>query len=285
MKKQAIGFAVAAFAAAALAQESPRALYGGTATAAPQPRSAATQIAPRYKSTYRGYDDYGFDDFRKEWIDGCLSVGLTLSTMSLDDGHRPANRDDDFLGNINELKKDGGTVVAPTINYRLFNYFLFGLSYTKVEARTMNFNNHLSDGNAELKGLVLTAEVAYPLFDDLFIPHAGVGFAPLSGDFSMDSWWHAGYASPEDYERLGRDNSRYARHRYIDVDDESCIFLNVGVSCKLVDHLLLDISWRKLSLDPDCKFGYESGGHKTVESTGDFDMGCTMLLFSASYLF
>ena len=227
----------------------------------------------------------GFRRFLRHWIKGKLSVGLSLSTLDLSHGKRPANTDEDFLGNINELTKESSTQVFPTLNYLVCDYFTLGVSYVKIEARTKNFNNLESDGNATLKGPVFTAEAAYPLWKELVIPHAGVGVATMSGDFKEDSWWHAGYSSPEDYESVGRDNNRYRRHRYIDVDDDSCAFFAIGVSCRPAEHLLLDVSYRKLSLMPDCVFGYESKGRKSVMRTGDFDMSCDVVLFSVSYLF
>lgn len=221
----------------------------------------------------------------ENWIKGKLSIGLTVSTFSLTDETRPANRDEDFLGNINELSAEHKTGVAPTVSWRVFDYLLLGVSYSKVEARTMNFNNHESDGNAILKGPVFTAEATYPFLEETILPHIGVGIAAFSGDFEEDSWWHAGYDSPESYEKMGRDNTRYRRNRYIDVDDESCAFFNIGLSVRPIQHLLLDVSYRRLDLDPDCSFGYKSGPNKTVESTGDFDMSCNMFLFSAAYVF
>lgn len=282
MKKTAI-VVISALCGAVLAEDaatSPKPVFGGAAA------NSGSAYGSRSQTDYYGvaYDsDSG--DFHDTWIKGKLSVGLSLSTLSLSDGKRPANTDDDFLGNINELTTKSGTRIFPTLNYRVFDYLMFGISYAEVEARTKNFNNLQSDGNATLKGPVFTVEAAYPLWEELAIPHIGVGFAAFSGDFKEDAWWHAGYSSPEDYESVGRDNNRYRRHRYIDVDDESCAFFVIGVSCRPVKHMLLDFSYRKLSLDPDCEFGYESKGRKSVMRTGDFDMSCDVFLFSVSYLF
>lgn len=236
-------------------------------------------------SYYYGVTPDGSGGFFDEWIAGKLSIGLSVSSVSLTDNKRPPNREQDFLGNINELKQEDSVQVFPTVNYRPIEYLLLGLSYAKVEARTMNFNNHESDGNASLKGPVFTAEAAYPLWDELAIPHVGLGLAFLAGDFDEDDWWGAGYGAPEDYEIAGHDKNRYFRHRYIDVDDQTCAFFNIGVSCRPIKNLLLDVSYRKLSLDPDCEFGYAVKGRKYMESTGDFDMSCNVFLFSVSYVF
>lgn len=282
MKKTAI-VVISALCGAVLAEDaatSPKPVFGGAAA------NSGSAYGSRSQTDYYGVaydsDSGGFYD---NWIKGKLSVGLSLSTLDLSHGKRPANTDEDFLGNINELTKESSTQVFPTLNYRVCDYFTLGVSYVKIEARTKNFNNLESDGNATLKGPVFTAEAAYPLWRELVIPHAGVGVATMSGDFKEDSWWHAGYSSPEDYESVGRDNNRYRRHRYIDVDDDSCAFFAIGVSCRPAEHLLLDVSYRKLSLMPDCVFGYESKGRKSVMRTGDFDMSCDVFLFSVSYLF
>lgn len=240
----------------------------------------------RYSSTYYGQSSGYSGDFFDEWIAERLSVGLSISSVNLTDNKRPPNREQDFLGNINELKQESSVQVFPTLNYRACDKYLhLGLSYAKVEARTMNFNNHESDGNASLKGPVFTAEAAYPLWDELAIPHIGLGLAFLAGDFDEDDWWGAGYGTPEDFESTGHDKHRYRKHRYIDVDDETCAFFNIGVSCRPAKNLLLDFSYRRLNLDPDCEFGYKLGSRKYMESTGDFDLSCDIFLFSVAYLF
>ena len=233
--------------------------------------------------------DFEDDGFFANWIENRLSVGLAFSKFSLENGTRPPNREEDFLGNINKLKNSHASRVFPVVEYKVCDYLSVGASYMHIEASTLNFNNGEGDGNAVMKGPTLSAELTYPLFDDLLIPHVGGGFAFLSGDFEEDTWWRLGYSSPESWKYLGKSSHRRGNHyRYIDVDDATKAYFEVGVSCKPHPRLKLDISYRKISLDPDCEFGYEygdNGGIKDKHSEGDFDLGGYFWMFSASYIF
>ena len=237
---------------------------------------------------YSGTASSGSPD--EGWIQGRLAIGLLYSTFSLTHGDRPANREEDFLGNINELNADHKNNFAPFVSYRPIDYLALGLSYAHIEASTKNFNNHLGDGNAILKGPVFTAELAYPCLNKRLIPHAGIGFAMLSGDFQEDTWWHLGYANPKAWESYGSPSTRTMQnyYRYIDVDDESALYFTAGLSYRPFRHLLLDVSYRALDLDPSCEFGYDYGpdrGGKEVLNEGDFDMSCRCWLFSIGYVF
>ncbi|MBP5543891.1 MAG: hypothetical protein ILM98_07435 [Kiritimatiellae bacterium] len=248
-----------------------------------------TPAEGRYQAT-ANYAEKG-SGFYENWIEGKLSLGLTVSTYSLTDGKRPANRQDDFLGNINELKESHPNRLLPTLEYQACDYLCVGLSYMHVEASTLNFNNGEGDGNAVMKGPVFTAEATYPFWEKRLYPHVGVGVAFLAGDFEEDTWWHLGYSSPDSWASLGspKKELRGNHYRYIDVDDETPVFFTIGLSCRPHPRVKLDISYRRISIDPDCEFGYNYVGPKLngkdKHSDGDFDLSGEFWLFSASYVF
>lgn len=230
-----------------------------------------------------------WDDFYENWIEGKLSIGLTYSIFRLTDGDRPANREDDFLGNINELRDAHENNIFPVLEYQACDYFNIGFTYTKIEARTMNFNNKESDGNAELSGPVIIAEFTYPLWEKRLYPHIGMGIAFLKGDFKEDTWWHLGYSSPEAWDYYGKPSkkTRLNYYRDIEVEDQTKAFFTIGLSYRPHPHVKLDLSYRKISLSPDCNFAYDYRGNtgRAIRNYGDFDMSGDFWLFSVSYIF
>lgn len=289
--------ALVATAVAAAGQTQPAKAQGavgepvrGAPVQAAKPVQGAAQyrpVAAGYRPAYGYGSEYG--DFFDEWIRDRLSIGLTYSIFSLSDGTRPPNREEDFLGNINELNDSHENRLVPILEYEVNDYLGLGLTYMQVEASTMNFNNHEGDGNAVMKGPVLKADLQYPLWERRIFPHAGVGVAFLSGDFKEDTWWHLGYSSPGDWAASGRPSTkaRGANYRYIDVDDATEFFFTIGLSCKPHPRVKLDVSYRKISINPDCEFGYDYGGTrgKRKQSDGDFDLSGDFWLFSVSYVF
>lgn len=228
--------------------------------------------------------------FYNQWIKGKLSIGVSYSVFTLSAGERPANREDDFLGNINELHDANNKNYQPSLSYQVCDYFLVGVSYCHIEARTMNFNNSLSDGNAILSGPIFTAELSYPLFERRIIPHAGFGVAILKGDFEEDTWWNLGYSSPKSWEYYSSPTTetRQGYYRYIDVDDESAVFFAIGLAVRPIPNIQFDVSYRKLNLNPYCEFGYDyspSKGIKDKHRDGDFDLSGGCWIFSLSYVF
>lgn len=262
-------------------------------TAIPEvPPPPKTDTASRYggsswdKSLALDDEEYLYE----RWIKGRLSIGVTYSSFELENKKRPANREEDFLGNINELSDHHNKRYAPILEYRPIDYINFGVSYMHIEAGTMNFNNGEGDGTAVLKGPTFSAEVALPLIKGIIMPHAGIGYAKLKGDFKEDTWWGLGYSSPTAWEYYGKptDKSGSDHYRYIDVEDASETYFTFGVSIIPHPHVKLDVSYHKVEFDPSCEFGYDyapRGGAKAPRNHGDFDMSGEFWLFSASYIF
>lgn len=227
------------------------------------------------------------NDFVNMYIRNRLSLGLTFSYFKLTEGDRPADRSHDFLGNINQLNDVDNFLVLPTIDYVVCDYVSVGLTYMKISAETMNFNNNLGDGTAVMEGPALTVDFTYPLYDGTLKPHLGLGLAILKGDFHEDSWWHLGYSSPDAWKYYGHSkHTRSGYFRYIDVDDAVEPFFSVGLTYLPHERVKLDASFRMIDLDPSCEFGYDYGRRgKSKHATGDFDMSGYFLLFSASYVF
>ncbi len=236
------------------------------------------------RSGYGATDDGSFYD---GWIKGRLSIGVTYSKFSLSDANRPAVPGQTFIGFVNELNEESANTFYPLIEYMVCDYLSVGASYMKIEASTLNYNNHLGDGTAIMEGPVVSADLTYPLLNGMLSPHIGVGMALLSGDFEEDTWWGLGYSSPSSWQYFGSPTTKKRGNysRYVDVDDEVAPYFTIGVSYTPFSHLKLDVSYRRISVDPDCQFGYNYSGKKEQHSTGDFDLSGGFWLLSGSYVF
>lgn len=275
----------------------PQSAQAGTAAPAvantpSQNAAAEVRAARRARYNPSAYSDYsvgGDDSFYEKWIKGRLSLGLTYSIFSLSEGNRPANREQDFLGNVNELTEYHPMRFAPVLEYKVCDYLSLSATFMHISICTMNFNNHLGDGVGTLEGPALGVDLTYPLFDGKVYPHAGIGVAFLAGDFEEDTWWHLGYSNPESRAASRHPNKRHGKYyRYIDVDDAVEPYYTFGVSYLPHPHVKLDVSYRRICVDPDCEFGYDytpTGGVKDKHSDGDFDMSGGFWLFSVSYVF
>ncbi len=95
-----------------------------------------------------------------------LEIGLRLTDNDLDAPTRPADpsQRETFLGFINELNQedDGSAVLHVTILLNQYIGFEW-MAEDSVSARTMNFNNRLSDGVLEASGSTYGAVVRYPI--------------------------------------------------------------------------------------------------------------------------
>lgn len=280
----------AAPAAPAATNAAPKKAESAFPAVPPPPKSGTTS---RYGGSSSWDRSLALDDeeyLYERWIKGRLSIGVTYSSFKLENKKRPANREEDFLGNINELSDHHNERYAPVLEYRPIDYINLGVSYMNIEAGTMNFNNGEGDGTAVLKGPTFSAELALPLIKGIIVPHAGIGYAKLKGDFKEDTWWGLGYSSPTAWEYYGKpaDKSGSDHYRYIDVEDASETYFTFGVSIIPHPHVKLDVSYHKVEFDPSCEFGYDyapRGGAKAPRNHGDFDMSGEFWLFSASYIF
>ena len=242
--------------------------------------SYSRNSAPAYRLAPEG------GGFYEEWIKGRLSIGATFSNFRLSDPDRPAVRGSGFIGYVNHLDEKRPNRILPLIEYKVCDYVSVGASYMQIEATTLNFNNHLGDGTVSVEGPSLAVDLTYPLLDGMLRPHVGAGLAFLAGDFEEDTWWSLGYGSPESWEYLGSRNKKRGKYtRYIDVDDEIAPFFTLGLSYNPFAHLKLDVSYRWISVNPDCQFGYNYSGNKEKQQDGDFELSGGFFLLSASYVF
>ncbi len=251
------------------------------------PRANQPAVAPYSQNSKATYQLTQGGGFYEEWIEGRLSIGLTFSNYRLDDDQRIAKRGSAYIGYVNKLDEDRPNRVLPLVEYKICDYLSIGLSYIQIEASTLNYNNHLSDGSVAMEGPSLAVDLTYPLLGGKLRPHVGAGLAYLAGDFKEDTWWGLGYSSPGSWEYLGSPTKkrRGKYYRYIDVDDEIAPFFTLGLSYNPLDHLKLDASYRWLHVDPDCQFGYNYSGKKDKHQDGDFDLSGGFFLLSASYVF
>lgn len=263
----------------------------GVAVAGFAQETATTQPAKSFGGRQDAALQGDFDDetFFEKWIKGHLSIGVNVSKFTFTDNERPAdiNREKNYIGAVNRLEEEDDVTIYPVVNYWVSDYARIGLTYDKITARTYNFNNNLSDGNAVYEGPMLSLEGAYPFFEGLLVPHLGGGVAFYSGDFEEDTWWHLAYGSPQSWESHGRRNSSATGYyREIHVKNETVFYLTCGVATMPLDNLVIDLAYRSMSLDPDCSWGHQfPSGRYEKHRDGDLDLSHYAISISASYLF
>lgn len=254
-----------------------------------EPAEPSAEAQPAEKKTFRVSD---FDnspsfeneakDFYDTFIHKKLSFGVTRTDFKLTDTERPADpsNQETFVGNVNQLFDEDSESYDLSVTYRLCDYLQIGYMNGEVRARTMNFNNHLSDGCAVMKGPMLTLELSYPFLDDMFIPHAGVGYAFWKAHFETDDWWGLGYASPESYEYYGRPKTVFIRHRVINMKSKDIQYFTAGLTFRPLDWLAFDVSYRALEVTSECEFGYARGGQYWHMKDGEFTLDHETWMFT-----
>lgn len=254
-----------------------------------------TQDALSEKSVFHSSDqvadeislDFG-SLFYEQWIRDRLTIGLTFSSFSLSDPDRPAdpNREETFIGAVNHLDEVDENSFTLSASYQACNYLVIGVGYGEVTARTLNFNNHLSDGNVSISGPMFTAQFIYPVLDGRLRPHVGLGYAMWKSDFEHDAWWHLNYSSPESYAATGGKGSVHGYYREIRVEDESSVYWTLGCGFRPFPHLELDLSMRSMSIEPANAFVYTDGGASvSTQRTGEFTLDNTAWMLTISYVF
>lgn len=217
--------------------------------------------------------------FYQQAIEDRLELGINLSRFSLKKNRRPADesRQETFLGYINELHAEQSSTPRIAIGYRINPYLALNYTHDRVEARTWNFNNQLSDGVVRMSGPILSLIASYPVTDWL-APYAGFGYAPWKSSFDHDAWWTLGYGSPDAYQAAGSPPvTRETRRRLIRVDDRSGWILRGGVELRIHRHWLIDAGIRRHSLSTGAHFYHLQNGRRHLISSGDFDLSHTMV--------
>ncbi|MCE9616331.1 MAG: hypothetical protein K8T26_18825 [Lentisphaerae bacterium] len=221
---------------------------GAVATAAP----AATAVPAELPGPW----DHAIDlpDWTwpwPEWRPGPegWSVGTRLTAYTLTD-----SRGEPIVGHIDRLDAE-----QDLLPYKLFAQWRFHpnvgleLTWDRVRAQTLNEPNanrdRVSDGSFEAQGPLLTVFGQY-LTDTPCTPFLGVGVGWMMASFDADAWWANGYASPEEWESLGRpDASVNTKTRHMDPSDNVALIVTGGCSYALPARWAADVYVRYMSLD------------------------------------
>lgn len=259
-------------ALAASAQQS-RSLYGTYTQQSPL-YGTATQYCTAAQTPFPLTIEWG--TIYKEAIDSRLGLGFRFSTLRLTKSRRPADelQEETFIGNINELHASNSLHLRPVITYRLSEYMMLEASWSRVSAKTINFNNHLSDGVIKMHGPTFMVMGQYPLAGYV-CPYVGLGFAPWSASFHPDPWWGLGWHTPEEYEEAGSPpNQKGKGPRHMEVKSGSGTILGLGIILRLHRHVDLDFTVRRISVAS--KASFYRGEPATLEHTGKFTMDHTL---------
>jgi outer membrane protein W len=179
-----------------------------------------------------------------------LVLGARILRHRLTDNTRPedTSRQETFLGFINQLDLENEYSFALFAEYHVHPFVFLELTYDRIEARTMNFNNNLSDGNVIMSGPIFSVYVQYPLHERV-TPFVGLGLAPWSASFDHDDWWTLGWASPEAYDAAGRPGTDVGRRRIIGVNRNTGMVYSAGLRFEPMDHLHISILARYIDIE------------------------------------
>lgn len=225
------------------------------------------------------------DSFYGKYVRGRLSAGVKCSWPSLGADDRPEVSGDGFIGHVNHLG-DTGMSATLSLEYQVCDYLRLELSGYEIGAKTLNWNNHLTDGDVKLEGPYVGVKLQLPLFGGTVVPYVGGGCAFLSGDFDEAYWWYNGWASEQSWRSMGAPRSqRTPYHREIHVEDATGFVYGLGVTVRLRDRLELEGFVNFCDVDPSCEYGYSSGGKFRKHQDGDFDLENCQVGFCARCVF
>lgn len=213
-------------------------------------RPAASSHAMAESEGRRGSQPFSLMNVYRSGIQSRLSFGLRVTRFSLKHTSRPPDeeREETFLGYINELHEEDATAVWPSVMYRFNDYLACEFTWGEVAARTLNFNSNTSDGVLRMDGLILQGILQYPLQGYLY-PYFAVGYAPWKATFDHDYWWRMGWHTPEEYIEAGSpEGGRKNRQRLMVAEDDSGVAYTLGLLVRLHRYIDLDVFVRRMSI-------------------------------------
>lgn len=224
--------------------------------------------------------------FYGKFIKERLSAGVRVTSFSLTHSERPPDesRRLTFIGYVNELQEDNNNLFHPTILYKIHRHVAVEFTMDSVSAKTVNFNNHLADGDVVMSGPIVNLILSYPIFKDRLAPYVGLGYASWRSTFDHNAWWRLGWDSPDAFEAAGRPDKVHGRYeRQIAVEDEAGILWTLGVNARLHRYAELDLMIRKIDLEAKAEHGvkYENNGVYEKRREGEFTLdhiaiGCAL---------
>jgi len=246
---------------------------GQESVATPVPVPVLEPIAAEPAGPITGVDEADFSLER-------FSIGTRITHYEL-----KTNRKDNptFLGHINQMEAIQDH--APTKLYAdwwFCRYSGLELTWDHVKARTHNEDPEgISDGNMIARGPIATVMLRYPNTTRV-TPHVGVGMAFMSVSFDEEPWWALGYASPQDYEDLGRPAvARGKTREMLPKDSANGVVVVAGLDVRLTQHWSADLYWRDMDLDTE--MGYRTAGD--VKSARTIPLGNTVMGAGVKYVF
>jgi hypothetical protein len=226
-------------------------------------------------------------DTWRDYLKGKLSISTHLAFHRLLDNSRPEDpfRQETFLGYINELNVVDDPQFILGLRYRVVSPVFIELTHDRFVARTMNFNNNLSDGNVVLDGPMLLVGIDHAVSDRWWLV-AGLGIGFWSGSFEHDAWWTWGWASPDAYDRAGSPSySPTGNRRIISVDDETSLVYLAGVNYQAFDNLGFELNLRYTEIEVRNQFFGGTVENPIPGAEGYFTLDNTALCIGMRYRF
>ena len=268
---------VAISAAAAIAQGEP----GG--------RAGAVSSAWRMPQADAPLEDNG--SFYETYVGGRLHIGVSYTSLSMKETSTPHERA--YLGNLDTLREKDTDALGLTIKYDFCEYLAIMFAYDMhAELSAWNCGYKSTDGSLKLNGYTVQAIGQYPweVVDGKasLIPYVGLGASDISASWSHANWWHLGWQSPEDYDKLsdGSTRPRNGYSRWMLPDDPSLAFTySLGLVIQLYSHLDIDVFYRVVDLE-DIETKFRTGSPKGhVLREGAFPAKFSALGVALRYVF
>lgn len=245
---------------------------------------ALPSFTPHHRQTVPPYNQ---DHFYARFIARRITLEPRIRTFTLRHPDRPPdeNREKTFVGAINELNAIDDVALRFSLGYRITPIFSTQLGYENLGARTMNFNNNLSDGNVRMSGPILSIRARYPV-TTFFSPYVELGYAFMRARFNHDAWWTWGWSSPEAYDAAGRPQaSRNNRRRFIDVTDDTGFAASIGFILQPHERISFNAEMRRLDLTAKAHAYGRTGETIQTFGKGEFPLSHNAYSFGMIFLF
>lgn len=236
------------------------------------------------------------DSFYSNYIANRFSIGVSYAVASMRETSTP--HENAYLGNLDTLDEDSMGAFGIVVRYDFCDYV--GIEFSndfQANLDAYNWGSASCDGTLKLSGYRIQLNFQYPFSlqdvadftEDWFVvPYVGIGFYNVSASWDHASWWHWGWASPEDYDTYA--NGEQAPHNHysrwmLPEDPGFSPTITVGVGFKMFDCIGLDLFYRYIAID-DVETDFRTGSsHGHLMRDGAFPAKCDQFGAMLRYVF
>lgn len=207
-----------------------------------------------------------------------LEIGTRVLYIQLKEDQRGDGLTRSYVGTLNYLDEEQDYVPNRIYVQYFFNEYLgLGVSYDRVEAKTLEHNNidgqsSIGDGNVGASGPILYAVGRYPT-STAFTPFAEIGVGFYSSYFDESAEWK--------YDNAKR------RERHMNTDNATAFVLGIGCDYRINANWSVNVYGRLVSgldLDTTADYVYKSKPRETFRE-GSFPLDYYGLGFGVKYAF